>query len=139
MLVVTTLPHYLSALPLLPDYYYVTYEYVNTILIASTLSVLYHLFNESFIVAIPDYIAAFIWLLYDLHFGYYFVPESFKTIIVLNSLVLVSNWCITKSNPHYEAFHSIWHLLSAAKCYYVSLLVSRFKGTIKAHVDESDS
>ena len=142
MLILSTLPHYLSVLPLLPDYYYVTddsgagisksatasstvtYEYVNTILIASTLSVFYHLSNESLLVAIPDYIAAFIWLLYDLYFGWYFVPQHFKKIVLLNSLVVALNWSITKSNPNYETLHSVWHICSAAKCYYVSLLVS---------------
>jgi hypothetical protein len=143
MLVLSTLPHYLSVLPLLPNYYYVTNdsgavisksatpsstvtnEYVNTILIASTLSVLYHFSNESLVVAIPDYLAAFIWLLYDLYFGWYFVPQYFQRIVILNALVVALNWSITKSNPNYEMLHSVWHIGSAAKCYYVSLLVSR--------------
>ena len=123
MLILSTLPHYLSALPLWPYYYNVTYEYVNTILIASTLSVLYHLTNESFIVAVPDYTAAFIWLLYDLYFGYYFAAKHFKKIVASNLLILVLNWSITKSNPQYEILHSLWHLVSASKCYYVSLLI----------------
>jgi hypothetical protein len=139
MLVLSTLPHYLSVIPLLPNYYYVTddsganisksstvtYEYVNTILIASTLSVLYHFTNESLVVAVPDYAAAFVWLLYDLYFGWYFIPKYFQRIVILNSLVLISNWCITKGNPNYEILHSVWHVVSAAKCYYVSLLVGR--------------
>jgi hypothetical protein len=132
-LILSTLPHYLSALPLLPFYNDITYEYVRVIIIASTLSVLYHFTNESFIVAVPDYTAAFIWLLYDLYFSYcYGNAQNVKKVIAVNSIVLVLNWSIPKSNPQYEMLHSVWHLASAAKCYYVSLLVSRLITTYTA-------
>ena len=125
-LILTTLPHYLSAFPLWEFYDDITYEYVNTILIGSTLSILYHYTNESFIVAIVDYTAAFIWLLYDLYFGWFYGgKESALKVIAANSVILVLNWSIPKSNMRYEMLHSLWHLASAAKCYYVSLLISR--------------
>lgn len=125
-LILTTLPHYLSALPLWQFYDDITYEYVNTIVAGSTLSILYHYTNESFIVAVVDYTAAFIWLLYDLYFGWFYGnKESALKVIAANSVILVLNWSITKSNPRYEMLHSLWHLASAAKCYYVALLVSR--------------
>jgi hypothetical protein len=126
ILIISTLPHYLAALPLMDNYFDLTYEYVNTIVAASTLSVLYHYYKESGIIVIIDYTAAFIWLLYDLYYAWAFGGgETFSRVVAANSLVLMLNWSIEAMNGHYALLHSIWHLLSATKCYYVSLLIKR--------------
>ncbi len=122
-LILTTLPHYLSVIPLMRFYNDRAYEYVNTIVAASTLSILYHYYDEALLIGIIDYTAAFLWLLYDLYFGYFYNAGA-KKVICANLAILLLNWSIRKSNPHYVILHSIWHLLSAAKCYYVSSLAA---------------
>ena len=72
-----------------------TYEYVNTIVAASSLSVLYHYYDESFVIGVIDYTAAFIWLLYDLYYAWTFGGwETFRRVVEANSVVLMLNWSI---------------------------------------------
>lgn len=123
-LVLSTIPHLYSILPLI-KYYKYTYGYIHVILLSTLLSVLYHTYEESNeIITILDYSSAVIWVLYDIYMGYIYTNKKILFKIILgNSLVFFINIQIpyTVSYPFY---HSLWHFINAYKCYYVSTLIT---------------
>lgn len=120
-LILSTLPHYVSILPVLSFYKTYTSGYVHIIGISTTLSIFYHLVDESEpAITFLDYFAAYIWFLFDLKYAYHL---NIMKIVWLNSLIFYMNQSIP-NNEDYEFFHSLWHLFSAGKCYYVSTLIS---------------
>ena len=112
MLVVSTLPHILSVIP------YNNYEYINIIIISTGLSVAYHTYPIHIIV-FADYFIAFVWFLYDCHIS---LKYKIWQPIALNGLVFLLNIIPTNN---YLIYHTIWHLLSASKCFYVALSFAR--------------
>ncbi len=100
-------------------------EYIHTILCSTMFSVLYHATGEAnpWITAL-DYGVAFVWFFYDVYMGLLFASFwDFGRIIGMNALSMLINVCIPH-NHTYAVYHSLWHLLNAAKCYEVSLLLS---------------
>jgi hypothetical protein len=63
-----------------------------------------------------DYFFAFAWFITDV---YRSRRETLKMVITLNAIVFITNICI-KYNSDYWLYHSMWHLLSSAKCFYIS-------------------
>jgi len=123
---ISTLPHFYSILPLIK--YYRTYaSYIHVIIMSTTFSILYHLYEESNdIITKIDYTFALLWLLYDIHFGY--LTDTLNRIIIANFIVFLIHTQI-QYNEAYTMNHSMWHILSAYKCLYVStLLEKRFAG-----------
>ena len=118
-LVFSTLPHYLAICPL----FYVKdkYNYKSVIIISVNLSVLYHLSRESVYIALPDYCFAGIWFVYDLSLSFQ-NKNKFYLILFLNLFIFYLNISVNQMN--YEIDHSIWHLLSAAKCVWVSRMIA---------------
>ena len=109
-LILSTLPHYLSIIPLLGSA--VPIEYIHVIILSSTLSVLYHLTRESNrLISFLDYAAALLWFGYDVYLGNMRVFEVNMASCTIHYMV-----------PHgyYEHYHGLWHLINAVKCYYVS-------------------
>ena len=125
MIVVTTLPHYLSSIPIRKNY-----TYRNIILLSSSFSVLYHTYNNK-VITILDYFMAGVWFLYDMRMGAKY--KVYTTIFYLNALIFLINISITSSSAH-----SIWHLLSATKCFYISSLLEKIeKNNPHTHVKMS--
>lgn len=125
ILVISTLPHFLSILPL-RKYDRHTRGYINIILISTFFSILYHLYEESnqYITTL-DYIFATAWFLYDcklviLHTS----PIDGLTIICSNGFVFFIHSLIPY-NESYVLYHSIWHCINAYKAYYISSLIRR--------------
>ena len=118
--VLSTLPHYIAIQPI-AQYQTRDHIYVSIILISTTSSVFYHIYNESnIIITYLDYSMAFIWCLYDIIAGFY--AKKLSIIIPLNAIVFFINISI-KYNHNYILLHSIWHCISACKCYYISKLL----------------
>ena len=118
ILVLSTLPHYLSIYPLKYNIY--TFGYINIILLSTTASVLFHTYDNIYITYI-DYFMAFMWFLYDLKIGWIYKNILFK-ILYMNGIIFLMN--INISNNNYKIIHSLWHLLSAYKCFYISTLIN---------------
>lgn len=119
-LIISTLPHYISIYPV---YVYYTTDrfictYINIIAISTTFSVLYHFYNESnAIITGIDYYMVFVWFLYDLTAGTR--VKKLSRFLLVNAVILFININVPY-NKNYIVFHSLWHCLSAYKCYYVS-------------------
>ncbi len=126
ILVLSTLPHLLSILPLVQYYQTYAFGYINTIALSTFFSVLYHLTEESNrIISFIDHLIAGLWFLYDIYMGYLYTDEQvLYEIIIVNCISCIISFKI----PHdekYELYHSYWHLLNACKCFYVSFLISK--------------
>ena len=119
LVILSTLPHFLSILPIIYNV-----EYICVILVSTILSIIYHIDETDRVIMVYNYGMAFIWVLYDIHMGY--STPYLYTIINLNVISYIINKC-TINEPLY---HSIWHLINAVKCYYVSSLLC-LKDSIK--------
>jgi hypothetical protein len=130
LLVLTTLFHYLAILPFHEFNKFNRFNnYVFIIITSTTLSVIWHLLFEPFgLIFYLEYLFATLWFLYDLKLSIqtsnYFV---YIQVLFFNFLIFILNIIFNMMNPeYYVVFHSIWHLLSALKCYYVSFLIKTF-------------
>jgi hypothetical protein len=65
---------------------------------------------------------AFIWFLYDLHMAYTYT-NAMHTALFANGIIFIMN--ISIAYKYYIIVHSIWHLLSAYKCFYLSQLLGK--------------
>jgi len=121
MLIITTILHAYSILPLLKYYKHYTSEYVNLILISTFFSVLYHLNESNIVIAIIDYSMAIAWATYDVYFAieYMYTIDLFE-IMLLNSLIFLLNFSIPYDTSKYVMWHCLWHIISAVKTFYVS-------------------
>jgi hypothetical protein len=125
-LIVSTIPHFCSILPLIKYYKTYTLGYIHIISLSTTFSILYHIYDESnYIINIIDYFCAALWLTYDIYMGYIYTTKNvlFK-ILLLNTLSFFINTQIPY-NLYYQINHSLWHLINAYKCYLVSTYISR--------------
>ena len=124
-LIISTIPHFYSILPLVKYYKKETFGYINIIIGSSTLSILYHLYNESNgLITTVDYSFAFIWFLYDIYMGYIYAFKYLPNIVVSNAILCIINIGIPYNN-YYILYHSIWHLMNAGKCFYVAELLAK--------------
>lgn len=125
-LILSTIPHYFSVLPFVQIGTCDTYKwYITTLLASSTLSVLYHATNEANkIIAFLDYLAAFVWFSSDLYYSITLLElYSLLRIIFINCASFMINVKIPRDEK-YILYHSIWHIINASKCYYVSIVIS---------------
>ena len=124
-LIISTLPHFCSIVPLLPYYKTHTFHYTHVIAVSTLLSILYHLTEESNrIITTADCCMACIWFLFDLHFGHTFRSSTIRSkIVYINLTSFLVHTCIPYDST-YILYHSIWHILNASKSYYVSLLIA---------------
>lgn len=91
------------------------YKYL---LVSSTLSVLFHWYGQHF-----DYLFVIAWLFYDISRS---SRRALRVVITLNAIVFITNICI-KYNSDYWLYHSLWHLLSGAKCLYLSRYLTYYR------------
>ena len=110
MLILSTLPHYLSIrLPWIWDNYIV--------IASSTLSVLWHWYGKPRnLIYYLDYFFAVSWFLVEV---IQTRRRALKNVLALNTIIFITNLCI-KYNSTYWFYHSMWHFLSAAKCFYLT-------------------
>ena len=127
MLVLSASLHYLALLPLIyiPSVNRASRLnriYENTILCATFASIMWHSYPSSINLFLIDYTFAALWFALD-----YLWSNTFnkKIILELNCLVFLAN-IISMIVPNYTVAHSVWHLISASKCFYVSLLIYRY-------------
>lgn len=122
-IVISTLPHFCSILPLISYYNTYTKGYIHIVILSTICSIVYHIYEESnTVINFIDYIFATIWFLYDLYMGYRY-SNTVINILVGNSIVFLINIQIPY-NTYYQLNHSIWHCMNAYKCYYVATLIS---------------
>jgi hypothetical protein len=128
LLLVTSALHYLAIIPILCKSYssYVTIHqyyriYANTIILATTFSILGHYYNTIGL-QLADYYLAGIWFLQDIVWS---LEINKSRIILLNIIIFCLNM-ITNYLNNYEYYHSIWHVLSAIKCIYISYLIRNY-------------
>lgn len=113
----TTLPHYLSIYPMWNRPYYPLIVCAST-----TLSFLYHRYSESNeIITVCDYVFALVWASYDLRLS---SRATCRLVLLLNTVIFLMNMSIAY-DKNYVYYHSLWHLLSAAKSLYISHLLQR--------------
>ena len=124
-LVISTLPHFFSILPLIKYYKTDTFGYIHIISLSTIFSILYHTYDESnYIINIIDYFFAGVWVIYDIYMGYtYSTKQTLFIILLLNSVVFFINIQIPY-NLYYQSNHSLWHFINAYKCYCVSNFIS---------------
>jgi len=123
--------HYFAAIPIAANYtdapnHRLNRIYFGTILLASTLSILMHLYpNSTFLVA-EDHTFAALWFALD----YLWYKLLNKSIIFEANICILLMYILSTSYQNYELTHSVWHVFSAAKCIYVSYIISKFDGAV---------
>jgi len=111
ILAISTLPH-LATILYSPDLYYATIVFYSTIA-----SVFWHLEGSDFtMLSILDYSFASAWFAVDCYYS--LKVNKFHNVLQLNLLTALANPLI--SMYHYKYTHSLWHLLSATKAFYVA-------------------
>jgi hypothetical protein len=120
-LVISTLPHFCSILPLIKYYKSHTFEYISIIILSTLSSIVYHTYQESTtIITNIDYGCAGLWFICDIYMGYTYTNTIILyKIVLLNTISFIINIQIPY-NVYYPLNHSLWHLINAYKCYHVS-------------------
>jgi len=123
-LVISTLLHYVTLfVPLqCTDYVYLPYPWI--VFISTTLSVLWHMDAEGPRFYKYNYFFAGLWAFYDMLLsGMTQNKETIVVVFFLNlSIFILGNMQHTNRRA-YILNHSIWHLLSGAKCITVATLL----------------
>ena len=121
-LILSTLPHFFTAMPLM-QYYEYTSGHVHVIFLSTTFSIVYHATAESNTIRIIDYCMAFLWFLHELYNGYRFTHRSLYKILLSNLVVFLIN--LYTPIQCYRVYHSLWHILNASKSMYVSSIIAK--------------
>ena len=121
-LILSTLPHLLSIIPLIKYYFTYTFGYCNIIILSTLFSSLYHYHQEAnHIITMIDYFFAYYWFAYDVYMGYTYTNDLTR-IIFANFVSFIINTQIPY-NKFYVRNHSIWHIINSSKCIYISTLL----------------
>ena len=122
LLILTTLPHFLSIIPLFQHKEFFWYN--NVIITSTVLSILYHSYSYKFITFL-DHLFSLIWFIYDIYNGYSISGLIFVKILIVNFVSFTFHQHIEKMGKEsYYSLHSLWHIVNATKCMYVSYLIS---------------
>ena len=114
-LVISTLPHYLAAIPA-----HEHADYATLIILSSTLSVCYNIFHEyGPLLTVLNYSSGLLWLWYDFAFAMKY-EEIMNPILWGNLIVFLTYISVGNDDEH-----AMWHLISAAKCFYIAALIRR--------------
>lgn len=115
-LVLSTLPHYLAAIPV-----YEHADYATLIILSSTFSLCYNVFLEhALLLTALNYSATLLWFWYDFCFALKY-EKIMKPMLVGNLIVLLTYISIGTDDERV-----VWHLISGAKCFYVAALIRRY-------------
>ena len=114
LLIGTTLPHYAAIIPATPAPYRIT------IFVSTTLSVIWHFYGQpNGTLLYMDYTAAFLWAIYD--FGLAIRKRRCIDEVAMANAALLFLGVHIGPGPAYSFLHSLWHLVSAAKCLYFAI------------------
>lgn len=97
--------------------------YAGTILMSASVSVLWHYYGEPVnVILLLNYLLAIQWFLLDFAWSKYLGrPE----IIEYNSYVAILFVSCLFCEKHLT-YHSLWHIISAAKCFGVSCIIYKY-------------
>jgi hypothetical protein len=125
ILVLTTLFHLLATIPPLMSDHPFRYAYSSIVVGTTSMSALWHWKGQSpGIYQYLDYSFTAIWFFYDIHcMSHLSYIEKLKILIASFFLVWIHELCSAEQN--YKINHSLWHIISSAKCLYVSYLLFR--------------
>jgi hypothetical protein len=131
-LVISTIPHFCSILPVIKYYRTYTFAYIHIIVISTVFSILYHIYEESnYTINTIDYSFACLWFVYDIWMGYIYTNKKILCkIILLNTVSFIIHIQIPY-NLYYILNHSLWHFINAYKSYYVSNYIGMSLDNIK--------
>jgi hypothetical protein len=128
-LILSSMLHYFAIMPFTKKgllHHNKIYDYyMLTIIISTTLSILWYINKPSNgLLLYLDYIFTIIWFAQD----YYLAMNKnnlllFMKIIYVNTIIFTFNLFIF-NNIFFERTHSIYNILSAIKCFYVSYLLA---------------
>ena len=125
LLVLTSALHYLSVIPILYNPVEkrsdgLTRIYLGIIFLATTTSIIWHSYNEpaNFLLTL-DYVFAVFWFILD----YLWSKCIDQPIILELNIHILLMHIISMFYSNYGAVHSVWHIMSATKCVYVSYLI----------------
>ena len=130
-LILTCSLHYLAMIPIKLQFLKINLPffnqmYINTIFLSTTFGILAHYLETNYLIWKIDYIIAGLWFLEDVLWS--FELENYM-VIFLNIFVFGLNTLATYTN-NYIMYHSIWHVISAIKCIYISFLIQKSKNYI---------
>jgi len=120
ILVLTTLCHLLSTLPALTSTHSFRYAYSTHVVATTILSAIWHLKGQpegAFMYL--DYSFTAIWFFYDMGLMTY-LPNLDKLSIIAANIFILSLHELCSYPQNYTVYHSLWHIASAIKCFYVS-------------------
>jgi len=126
LLLITSAFHYLAVLPHVIKYYnkvlpHIQRVYINLIILSTTISIIWHYYNEPRnLLLYFHYYLAFLWFVGDMLWA---LDLNNITIVSLNIISFILNININFSN-NYILYHSIWHIINACKCIYVSYIIN---------------
>lgn len=121
-LIISTLPHFLSIIPIKKYYRSSAFSYINIIILSSTFSILYHYYEQSnTFINVLDYFFAMLWVIYDIKLTYK-TPLIYKVLFANCAMFLIN--IKIEYDTNYSLLHSLWHLLNAGKCFYISMLLA---------------
>ena len=129
ILILSTLPHYASAY-ILPEGI-ITLPYIICIVASTTASIVWHIIGEPTegLVYMIDYGLAGLWFIFDICMASYIHRRQvYLKILLLNGIVFylhIIHSVTNKSNDDYYIYHSVWHLVSSAKAFYISRTISK--------------
>lgn len=127
--VASTLPHYAAVIPFVIFAKNISavdqIAYIHIILFSATLSVLYHTYEERHrVITFLDYTMALVWFVADIYMSIQYLDNyGAIQVLSLNGITVATNMLASPEN--YVVEHSVWHLLSATKCIYVSYSISQ--------------
>lgn len=121
LLALTTSLHYLAIIPIIAKYRnvpipYFNRIYINIICVSTTVSIIWHYFD---ILMETNYILSGLWFCQDILWSLLLTQSH---IIYLNLIIFALNIIISYMN-NYVFYHSLWHMLSAIKCIYISYTI----------------
>jgi len=125
LLPLTAALHYLAIIPVLLNTIErranrLTRIYIGTIVMATTASIIWHLNSESKdFLLILDYTLAALWFMVD----YLWMKCLNQPIILELNINVIVLYVVSIFYANYNAAHSAWHVISAAKCVYVSYII----------------
>jgi hypothetical protein len=127
LLVLTSSLHYFAVIPIILAYQnkplpFFNKIYLNTILYATTISILWHFFNETSMLVYLDYGLAIVWFFQDILWS---LLLSKPSIIYLNIVIFILHFLVRYTGD-YLLYHSIWHGISAIKCIYISYIIKYY-------------
>jgi hypothetical protein len=127
LLVLTSSLHYLAVIPIILTYQnkplpFFNRIYRNTILYSTTISILWHFFNETYKLVFLDYGLAIVWFIQDVLWSFLLSKPS---MIHLNIIIFILHFLVRYTGD-YVLYHSIWHVISSIKCLYISYVIKHY-------------